>query len=168
MKNVTLILTALLLCGAMHAQFWYDPGEYKAGKIRVINHDDQVASEESSFPIHHIRYRRFVVDSVSAESSFGNHYENLAPHIAGDKEASYYLAQAIPFEIAQRSSICTAFGFGICWFFLASNEQIANAGLYIETGIVGCWLTSYLIKRYYVNKSIRTWNKHLDMGLVRP
>jgi hypothetical protein len=152
----------------LSAQFWNDAGDTMKGKIRIVKDSIHIPGNHSDGSAENIRFRAFSVDSVNPYSTFGNHYVHLQKVIGKDPVPAVYLLNAVYWEKTQRYFIGGAFAFGFATLFygslLSTTPQGINTLLYCDLGVAGGLLTTYLFKRHWANKSIRTWNKDLEEG----
>jgi hypothetical protein len=142
-----------------------DAGPFLPGKVRITRNEIEAGTRSGA--IRHIRFRTFTVDSVPGEMGFGNHYRNLKNIVKQDDEASIYLVNATHWERNQRICLgATAVGLGVA-LLVPMNQKAFNTTMYINVGAATGILVSYFCKRHWANKSIRTWNRHLDEGKFR-
>ncbi|HTL82167.1 MAG TPA: hypothetical protein VL651_10705 [Bacteroidia bacterium] len=162
MKKLFVFTVFLFFASRAGAQFWYDSGKIVKGKVRVIHNSIFIPGSNGGF---NINYRTFSVDSVFPEATFGNHYKNLKAYVKQDPEASIYLINATHWETSQRYCIGGMFLWTIGLFIVPTNDpQVFNDYMYVGCGIGAGLLATYFIKRHWANKSIHTWNTHLDEG----
>lgn len=165
----TLLLFTWIFC-CMHWLSAQDPitirnaGAYKPGKVRVNKEDIGVYNPQEG-DYNHIRFRTFTVDSVQPGSmTFGNHYKRLKKIVKQDPEASIMLLNATHWERNQRISIAaTTIGLAAV-LIIPMDQKSFNIGMTINCVPAAGILVSYLFKRHWANKSIVTWNQHLEEG----
>lgn len=143
-----------------------DPGRTIKGKIRV--HHEHIGYRDREGDEHKIGFRTFTVDSVwQPAMTFGNHYWRLKNIVIQDPEASIYLINATHWERSQRICIGATFvGLAVA-AFVPMNQEAFNTTMYVNLAGGGGILVCHLVKRFWANKSIKTWNAHLDEGKFR-
>lgn len=160
------LITGVVFSISLHGQSVTDPGKPIKGKIRV--HHEHIGYRDREGDEHKIGFRTFTVDSVQQPAmTFGNHYWRLKNVVKQDPEASIYLINATYWERSQRICIGATFvGLAVA-AFVPMNQKAFNTTMYINLAGGGGILVCHLVKRFWANKSIKTWNAHLDEGKYR-
>ncbi len=155
------ILTVTCVPLVHKAQTVYAPGSFVAGKIRVTK--EIFGFNSRSGASHQFGFRMFSVDSLTqSKMLMGNHYKQLRRIVKQDDEASIYLINATHWERSQRICIgITVIGLATV-LFIPMDQKTFNIGMGINCVAAGAVLVSYIFKRHWANKSIITWNRHLD------
>ena len=140
-----------------------DAGIFRYGKVRITRNEVATRDQQSG-GYNRYHFRTFSIDSVPGERFFGNHYRNLKNVVKQDPEASIMLVNATHWERGQRICIgATVIGLGVS-LLVPMDQRAFNTSMGINLVAGGGILVCYLCKRHWANKSIRTWNGHLDEG----
>lgn len=167
-KYLKMILSVFLILMFLHTNAQgqtdvKDAGAFRYGKVR-INREEVGMYDPQQGDYRRIHFRTFSVDSVQGSMNFGNHYVYLKKVVQQDPEASIMLLNATHWERNQRIGVAvTVLGLAAV-LFIPMDQKTFNVGMTVNAVAAGGAVVSWMFKRHWANKSIRTWNTHLDEG----